>query len=107
MTGGQREPEWEMIKPAPQPRKTPSVPAEEEEEEETDEIAVAAQISIARQISLSQRQLLIPIVPKNQMLVNRESIKESAAAAAPMKPRLVEHKRISSVARPPVETVAV
>ncbi|KAF8250879.1 hypothetical protein K440DRAFT_638722 [Wilcoxina mikolae CBS 423.85] len=55
-----------------------------------EELATAAQISIARQISLSQRQLLIPIVPKSQRLISRKSIKD------PMKPRLVEH-RLSSM----------
>jgi hypothetical protein len=64
-----------------------------EHEEEVDEIEVAAQISIARQISISRRQLLVPVVPKSQMLVSRESIKE--VQGAPLKPRLVEHRRMS------------
>ena len=74
-----------------------------DEQMDLDELATAAQISIARQISLSQRQLLIPIVPKNQRLVSRKSIKD------PMKPRLVEH-RLSSMpaaAKKPAEKATI
>lgn len=45
-------------------------------EPEMDPLAKAAEISIARQISLSQKQLLIPVVPKNMRLVSRRSMKE-------------------------------
>jgi hypothetical protein len=73
---------------------------QDEDEEEVDDIEVAAQISIARQISLSRRQLLVPVVPKNQMLVSRKSIKDEESA--PLKPRLVEHRRMSvSKSQPP------
>jgi len=41
------------------------------------QIENAAQISIARQISISQRQLLIPIVPKSQRLVSRGPIRKA------------------------------
>ncbi|KAL7275808.1 hypothetical protein RUND412_001240 [Rhizina undulata] len=51
---------------------------------EVDDLVQAAQISIARQISVSQRQLLLPVVPKSQRLVSRAALK------GPLSPRIVE-----------------
>lgn len=69
------EPQWEMVTG---PLSGPMT---------EDQIQTAAQISIARQISVSQRQLLIPIVPKSQRLVSRATIRRATANAKfPMPP---------------------
>jgi len=65
------EPVWEMLTPPPPPRAKEYRQAEEPSATDLEELA---QISIARQISLSRRQLLIPVVPKNQRLISREAL---------------------------------
>jgi hypothetical protein len=62
------EPQWDMMIPGGKPLGEPMSEAQ---------IENAAQISIARQISISQRQLLIPIVPKSQRLVSRSPIRKA------------------------------
>jgi len=65
------EPQWEMINPQNHSAQTtPDTPMSEED------IEYAAQISIARQISVSQRQLLLPIVPRSQRLVSRAPLRK-------------------------------
>ncbi|CCX31314.1 hypothetical protein FPQ18DRAFT_99453 [Pyronema domesticum] len=70
------EPAWEMV--TKESLREGSKKSEESAriEPEMDPLAKAAEISIARQISLSQKQLLIPVVPKNMRLVSRRSMKE-------------------------------
>ncbi|CUS10861.1 unnamed protein product [Tuber aestivum] len=68
---GEVEPQWEMINPQGRSTQTtPDTPMSEED------IEYAAQISIARQISVSQRQLLLPIVPRSQRLVSRAPLRK-------------------------------
>ncbi|KAG0132070.1 hypothetical protein HOY82DRAFT_311880 [Tuber indicum] len=68
---GGAEPQWEMINPQGRSAQdTPNTPMSEED------IEYAAQISIARQISVSQRQLLLPIVPRSQRLVSRAPLRK-------------------------------
>ena len=65
------------------------------EMEKEEELVVAAQISIARQISVSQRQMLLPVVPEGCRMVGREGVpEEEAVVVAPraLRPRLVNHR---------------
>ncbi|KAF3927600.1 hypothetical protein AA313_de0207837 [Arthrobotrys entomopaga] len=86
------EPEWEMITTPLRPR-TPS-PTEMEQPTNEGEacVAKAAKISIARQISISQRQLLLPVITNPERFVSRSrSIKsqtsksEATLAITPVK----------------------
>jgi hypothetical protein len=65
------EPAWEMLTPPPPPRAKEYRQTAESSATDLEELA---QISIARQISLSRRQLLIPVVPKNQRLISRTAL---------------------------------
>ncbi|PWW75444.1 hypothetical protein C7212DRAFT_296185 [Tuber magnatum] len=65
------EPQWEMVSSqGHSAQAAPNTPMSEED------IEYAAQVSIARQISISQRQLLLPIVPRSQRLVSRASLRK-------------------------------
>ncbi|EWC44223.1 hypothetical protein DRE_06968 [Drechslerella stenobrocha 248] len=68
------EPEWDMITTTPLKPRTPS-PTERESEPAADDgeayVAKAAKISIARQISISQRQLLLPVISRPERFVSR------------------------------------
>ncbi|KAF3910386.1 hypothetical protein ABW20_dc0101933 [Dactylellina cionopaga] len=66
------EPEWEMITTTPLRPRTPS-PTEVDQLANEGEayVAKAAKISIARQISISQRQLLLPVISHPERFVSR------------------------------------
>ncbi|KAJ6262850.1 hypothetical protein Dda_1407 [Drechslerella dactyloides] len=66
------EPEWEMVTTTPLRPRTPT-PTELDPSMEEGEayVAKAAKISIARQISISQRQLLLPVISNPERFVSR------------------------------------
>ncbi|KAK6357856.1 hypothetical protein TWF730_007213 [Orbilia blumenaviensis] len=73
------EPEWEMVTTPLRPR-TPS-PTELDQSANDCEayVAKAAKISIARQISISQRQLLLPVISNPERFVSKSKGKSQAA----------------------------
>jgi len=79
------EPAWEMMMKPGSNKALPRSPGDAKHEVEA-LISSAAEASIARQISVSQRQLLLPIVPKSERLVDRQ----------PLTPQLVESRKSST-----------
>ncbi|KAK6543302.1 hypothetical protein TWF694_000058 [Orbilia ellipsospora] len=81
------EPEWEMVTTTPLRPRTPS-PTEMDQSANEGEayVAKAAKISIARQISISQRQLLLPVITNPERFVSRsKSVKsQSSKGEAPL-----------------------
>ncbi|KAK6341695.1 hypothetical protein TWF696_008763 [Orbilia brochopaga] len=68
------EPEWEMVTTTPLRPRTPT-PTELDLATDDGEayVAKAAKISIARQISISQRQLLLPVISNPERFVSRSA----------------------------------
>ncbi|KAF3901928.1 hypothetical protein ABW21_db0207396 [Orbilia brochopaga] len=77
------EPEWEMVTTTPLRPRTPT-PTELDTPADDGEayVAKAAKISIARQISISQRQLLLPVISNPERFVSRSSSVRSQTARA-------------------------
>ncbi|RPA96418.1 hypothetical protein L873DRAFT_1223478 [Choiromyces venosus 120613-1] len=91
---GEAEPQWEMINPQGQSTQTtPNTSMSEED------IEYAAQISIARQISISQRQLLLPIVPRSQRLVSRAPLRKPPKP--PLAGNIMPRSSSTAITNPP------
>ncbi|KAI9760133.1 MAG: hypothetical protein M4579_001853 [Chaenotheca gracillima] len=65
------EPTWEMVTRPSKPRSSPRMPGDATNEAEA-LIRSAADASIERQITLSRRQLLLPIAPSSERVVDRQ-----------------------------------
>ncbi|KAF3939748.1 hypothetical protein ABW19_dt0208860 [Dactylella cylindrospora] len=79
------EPEWEMVTTTPLRPRTPSPTELEEQHASEAYVAKAATISIARQISISQRQLLLPVISNPERFVSRSrSVKSTAKTETPL-----------------------
>ncbi|KAI9848593.1 MAG: hypothetical protein M1837_007262 [Sclerophora amabilis] len=86
------EPASKMVTESARPRLSPRSTADAKNEESL--IRCAAEASIARQITVSQRQLLLPVVPRSERLVNRQpmtaNLVTSRNNAAERRSQLVE-----------------
>ncbi|EPS38094.1 hypothetical protein H072_8182 [Dactylellina haptotyla CBS 200.50] len=99
------EPEWEMITTPLRPR-TPS-PTEMDQSATEGEafVAKAAKISIARQISISQRQLLLPVISNPERFVSRSKSTRSQYPK-PEVSLVISPSRAESVSPAPTSAVA-